>query len=83
MLSMLYTVNGTLRFITPVFLLLLGAALHLYASYHRANALARIHAGQLTAMDAQRASLFIRWSAPSLTALGCVQLAFSCWHSLQ
>lgn len=82
-MNTLLSLHDSLRFITPVILMVLGTALHLYAPYHRTTTLVRLRAAQITATEAQCLTQFVGWSAPALTVLGCVLLVLSCWVSLQ
>lgn len=83
MLQILFSAHDSLREITPCALIFTAAALHAYAPHHQLRAWERVKAHQLSAVEAHRATTFVRWSAILMMSLGTLLLGFVYWHAQQ
>lgn len=82
-MNTLYALNDSLRYITPLVLLALGAALHAYAPYHRTTVWERLRARQITVDEAERVTRFLRVSTPGLAGIAAVLIVLALVDSLR
>jgi hypothetical protein len=59
----------------PLLLIAGGLALWAYSPFHRSKVEARLHDGEMSGAQARLHRTFLRIAAPTLTVLGCLQVA--------
>jgi hypothetical protein len=70
MISLLESINETLRTTTPWLTLALGAALMAYAPHHRIRVQMLVKHHELTEANGHRLVGMVRWSSAAMTGLG-------------